>query len=73
MKPSYYTATTSQRMSDLRKILNPEVEQEDSWKKFTETIENCFECNLNNAAKLITVLVLLATLVLVIRALKGDR
>ncbi|KAI2798162.1 hypothetical protein BLOT_013280 [Blomia tropicalis] len=75
LQPSYYTATTTQRMSDLRKILNPEVEKEDSFKKFTETIENCdcFEFNLNNAAKLITVLVLLATLVLVIRALKGDR
>ena len=74
MQPSYYTGTTSQRMSDLRKILNPEVEKEDSFKKFTEAIENCdcFEFNLNNAAKLITVLVLLATLVLVIRALKGD-
>ncbi|KAJ6223364.1 hypothetical protein RDWZM_001909 [Blomia tropicalis] len=75
LQPSYYTATTTQRMSDLRKILNPEVEKEDSFKKFTEAIENCdcFEFNLNNAAKLITVLVLLATLVLVIRALKGDR
>ncbi|KAH9388052.1 hypothetical protein TYRP_009256 [Tyrophagus putrescentiae] len=75
LQPSYYTATTTQRISDLRRILNPEVEKEDSFKKFTEAIENCdcFEFNLNNAAKLITVLVLLATLVLVIRALKGDR
>lgn len=75
LQPAYYTSTTTARISDLRRILNPEVEKEDSFKKFTEAIENCdcFEFNLNNAAKMITVLVLLATLVLVIRALKGDR
>lgn len=76
LQPAYYTATTTQRISDLRKILNPEVEEkEDPFKKITESIENCdcFEFNLNNAAKMITVLVLLATLILVIRALKGDR
>lgn len=72
---SSYPAITTQRMSDLRKILNPEVEKEDSFKKLSETIENCdcFEFNLNNAAKIITVLVLFATLVMVIKALKGDR
>lgn len=73
--PPNYPNTTAQRVSDLRRILNPEVEKEDSFKKLSETIENCecFEFNLNNAAKLITVLVLLATLILVIKALKGDR
>ncbi|XP_027199243.2 uncharacterized protein LOC113793409 [Dermatophagoides pteronyssinus] len=66
---------TGARVSDLRKILNPEVEKEDSFKKFTEAVENCdcFEFNLNNAAKLITIVVLLATFILVIKALKGDR
>ena len=68
-------SATGARVSDLRKILNPEVEKEDSFKKFTEAVENCdcFEFNLNNAAKLITILVLLATFILVIKALKGDR
>ncbi|OTF82760.1 hypothetical protein BLA29_013237, partial [Euroglyphus maynei] len=65
---------TGARVSDLRKILNPEVEKEDSFKKFTEAVENCdcFEFNLNNAAKIITIIVLLATFILVIKALKGD-
>lgn len=72
---SLYPNITTQRVSDLRKILNPEVEKEDSFKKLSETIENCdcFEFNLNNAAKIITVLVLLATFIMVIKALKGDR
>ncbi|KPM04001.1 hypothetical protein QR98_0024400 [Sarcoptes scabiei] len=68
-------STSAARISDLRKILNPEIEKEDSFKKFTESLENCdcFEFNLNNAAKLITVVVLLATFIMVIKALKGDR
>ena len=74
-QPSFSINATAQRVSDLRNILNPEVEKEDSFKKLSETIENCecFEFNLNNAAKLITVVVLLATFILVIKALKGDR
>lgn len=73
--PAYYHGTTTQRMSDLRKILNPEVEEkEDSFKKFTDAIENCdcFEFNLNNAAKFITVVVLIATVIMVIRALRAQ-
>lgn len=73
MTPSYYN--TGARVSDLRRILNPEVEKEDSFKKFSDAVENCecFEFNLNNAAKIITAVVLLATFILVVKALKGDR
>jgi len=62
---------SNQRMSDLRKILNPEIEKEDSIKKLGDAIIHCecFEFNLNNAAKIITVLVLLATFILVIQSL----
>lgn len=73
MTPSYYN--TGARVSDLRRILNPEVEKEDSFKKFSDAVENCecFEFNLNNAAKIITAVVLLATFILVVKSLKGDR
>ena len=60
------------RMSDLRKILNPEEEEkQDIFKRIEESIINCecFELNLNNAAKIITIVVLFGTLIMIIKAL----
>jgi hypothetical protein len=63
-----------QKISDLRKILNPEIENEDSIKKLGDAIIHCecFELNLNNAAKIITAVVLLAALILIIKSLVKD-
>jgi hypothetical protein len=64
----------SHKISDLRKILNPEIEKEDSLKKLGDAIIHCecFELSLNNAAKIITAVVLLATLILIIKSLVKD-
>jgi len=65
-----------ERMSDLRKILNPEVEKRDFetiLRSFWESILDChcFECTFNNAAKVVTFLVLLITFILVIKAMNN--
>uniref|UniRef100_T1KLX4 Uncharacterized protein n=1 Tax=Tetranychus urticae TaxID=32264 RepID=T1KLX4_TETUR len=63
-----------EKLTDLRKILHPEVEKKDletvfkaHWETFMDC--RCFECTFNNAAKFITVAVLAFTLFLFIRAL----
>ncbi|XP_053207077.1 putative uncharacterized protein DDB_G0277255 [Panonychus citri] len=55
-----------EKLTDLRKILHPEVEKRDletvfkaHWETFMDC--RCFECTFNNAAKIITVVVLAIT------------
>jgi len=63
--------TNFNRLTDLRRILNPEEEKEDLWATFWAKFNSCdwFEWNLNNAAKIITIIVFVVTLILIIQAL----
>jgi hypothetical protein len=63
--------TNFNRLTDLRKILNPEEEKEDLWAAFWARFNSCdwFDWNLNNAAKLITIGVFVVTIILVVKAI----
>ena len=63
--------TNFNRLTDLRKILNPEEEKEDLWAAFWARFQSCdwFDWNLNNAAKLITMGVFVVTIILIVKAI----
>jgi hypothetical protein len=63
--------TNFNKLTDLRRILNPEEEKEDWLDVFWSKFNTCdwFEWNLNNAAKFITLAVFVVTILLIIRTL----
>ena len=63
--------TNFNKLTDLRRILNPEEEKEDWLDVFWAKFNTCdwFEWNLNNAAKLITLAVFVVTILLIIRTI----
>lgn len=70
-RPSVVTTEIGPKVTDLRKILNPEEERRDLetvcksfWDSFIDC--QCIECSFNNAAKLISALILFLTIALVI-------
>lgn len=63
--------TNFNKLTDLRRILNPEEEKEDWLDVFWSKFNTCdwFEWNLNNAAVLITLAVFVVTILLIIRTI----
>jgi hypothetical protein len=69
-----YSTENMPKLTDLRKILNPEEERKDLettcksfWDSFIDC--QCIECTFNNAAKFITAFILFLTLALIINSL----
>ncbi|XP_074595055.1 uncharacterized protein LOC141850355 [Brevipalpus obovatus] len=76
--PDSHHNGTEPKLTDLRKILNPEEERRDFdtvFKAHWESLMDCrcFECSFDNLAKLVTVMVLGVTLFLIIKGFMSNR
>jgi len=75
--PDSHHNGTEPKLTDLRKILNPEEERRDFdtvFKAHWESLMDCrcFECSFDNLAKLVTVMVLGVTLFLIIKGFMNN-